>query len=235
MRSLLIAIDGPAGAGKSSVAKALAQRFGLVLLDTGAIYRVLALAAERHGVSWDDADGLTQLASQLPIHFVAGEQTATQRVSLAGDDVTGEIRTSRIAQGASRVSTHAGVRQALLPLQRRLGASGCVAEGRDMGTVVFPDAPYKFFLTADLPTRAARRHHELMEAARAGGQKPEDVVPSLLELVRELATRDQRDSTRITAPLALAPDAVVVDTTSLELDQVVEHLVRAIEPQRLVP
>jgi CMP/dCMP kinase len=219
----LIVIDGPAGAGKTTVARRLARHLGLPLLDTGAIYRSLALVARWRGVAWDDEAGLVALAAELPIRFGSlpslHEPDAPQRVWLGEVDVTEAIRTPEISEGASQVSVLPGVRKALLGLQRAIGARGCVAEGRDMGTVVFPHAPHKFFVTADLAARAARRKADL-EGSDA---------PSELSTVKaELASRDTRDSSRAAAPLARADDAVLVDTTALGPDEVLALVLRAL-------
>src|SRR6185436_6270125 len=165
-KRLVVAIDGPAGAGKSTVSRRLALRLGYRLLDTGAIYRAVALTAQRQGVSWDDATRLAEIARALDIDFhFDGEDT--NKVSLTGEDVSVAIRTPEISQGASKVSALPEVRAALLDLQRRLGAQGgVVAEGRDIGTVVFPDAQAKFFLTASPEIRARRRTDELRAAGK---------------------------------------------------------------------
>ncbi|TPV94008.1 MAG: (d)CMP kinase [Myxococcales bacterium FL481] len=220
----LVVIDGPAGAGKTTVARRVAARLGYTLLDTGAIYRALALHAERAGVTWEDESQLAELAAALPLRFVPASSDSPQRVLLDGDDVTAAIRTSHISDGASRVSVHGRVRTALLNLQRRLASAsvpGCVAEGRDMGTVVFPSARHKFFLTADEPTRAARRHHELVD--REGAE-----APSLAEVTAEMTRRDQRDTRRAVAPLVRADDAVLVDSSAHDADAVVELIVASI-------
>ncbi len=223
-------IDGPAGAGKSTLARRLARHFGLPLLDTGAIYRSLALVARRRGVAWDDEPGLVALAAALPIRFSAladrgegdadpPEPDAQPKVWLGDEDVTTAIRTPEISDGASRVSALPGVRAALLDLQRALGAQGCVAEGRDMGTVVFPDAPHKFFVTASLAERAARRRADL-GAAHPGTE------PALEAVSADLQSRDARDSSRATAPLARADDAVVIHTTGLDVDGALDLMLR---------
>ncbi len=214
-RPWLVVIDGPAGAGKSTIARAVADRLGVVLLDTGAIYRTLALVARRRQVRWDDEAGLVELAAELPIAFA--EVDGRQRVMLGDEDVSEAIRTPEISEGASQVSAHPDVRQALLEIQRAVGAKGCVAEGRDMGTVVFPHAPYKFFLTADLTTRARRRLEDLRAAE--GVQ-----APSLADLEAAMATRDARDSGRAVAPLRPAADAIEVDSSGLSIEQVIDAI-----------
>ncbi|RMG94804.1 MAG: (d)CMP kinase [Deltaproteobacteria bacterium] len=214
-RRPIVVIDGPAGAGKSSVAREVARRLGLPMLDTGALYRSVALAARRRGIAWDDEAALARLAEGLDVRF---EPTADggRRVLLEGDDVTEAIRTPEISDGASQVSALPGVRRALLDLQRDLGSRGCVAEGRDMGTVVFPDADVKFFLTADLATRARRRRDQLEADGRA--------APPLEELEASIARRDERDANRAVAPLRPAPDAIVLDTSRAGFEEVVQQV-----------
>jgi cytidylate kinase len=207
----VIAIDGPAGAGKSTVARRLAERLGFFLLDSGAIYRAVALSASRRGIGFGEGPRLAEVARELPIRF-----DAEGRVWLGDEDVSKAIRTPEMSQGASTVSAHPDVRAALLELQRSLAARGrCVVEGRDIGTVVLPWAPVKIFLTASDEVRARRRHEELLVR---GSQV--DFQATLAEL-RE---RDHRDSTRATAPLKQADDAVLVDTSDLDLDAVVSKL-----------
>jgi cytidylate kinase len=222
----LIVIDGPAGAGKSTVARTIAERIGAALLDTGAIYRSLALLARSRGISWDDADRLGELAANLRLEFrPSAEPGGPQQVWIMGPveqplEVTREIRLPEISEGASKVSAHPPVRSALLGIQRAIAASaiavgGCVAEGRDMGTVVFPEAPHKFFLTASSQARAKRRHLELA----AKGE-----VATAEQVEAEMQRRDQRDSSREAAPLQRAPDAVLVDSSALDVSEVVEAI-----------
>jgi cytidylate kinase len=208
----IVAIDGPAGAGKSTVARQLASRLGFAIIDTGAIYRSVALAARRAGIAWDDDEGLRRLLDAgLGLSFDG------ERVLLSGEDVTEAIRAPEISRGASVVSARPVVRQKLLQLQRDLGHAaprGAVLEGRDIGTVVFPDAQVKFFLTASDTARAQRRHAELAEK---GIQVP------LEEVFADQQRRDKDDTERAIAPLRPAPDAVRVDTTGLDLSEVVER------------
>ena len=211
----IVAIDGPAGAGKSTVARQLARRLGFTIIDTGAIYRSVALAAQRAGISWEDD---TRLARLLDAGL--GLSFQSERVLLRGEDVTEAIRTPEISRGASVVSARLVVRQKLLQLQRDLGRAaprGAVLEGRDIGTVVFPDADVKFFLTASDEARAQRRHAELNEKGLS--------VP-LPEVLSDQRRRDKDDTERAIAPLRAAADAVVVDTTGFDLEQVVERCFR---------
>lgn len=217
-RGVVVAIDGPAGAGKSSVAKELARRLGYSLLDTGALYRAVALLAARRGVSWEDPEATTELASRLAVEFRL--QNGENRVFIEGEDVSAAIRTAEVSEGASRVSRHPEVRRALLDLQRHLGREGgVVAEGRDVGTVVFPDAEAKFFLTADPEERAKRRFEELSDAGEA-----RDYASTLAEM----RDRDARDASRSAAPLAQAADAMRVDSTERSLQDVVDGLQREV-------
>jgi cytidylate kinase len=226
-RPFIVAIDGPAGAGKSTASRRLAARLGFAMVDTGAIYRAVALAASRAGVAFDDDRGLERLLLSLAIRFEpppAGNPQAGQRVLLGGEDVSALIRTPPMSLGASAVSARPVVRAGLLELQRRLAAApgnrGAVLEGRDIGTVVFPDADAKFFLSARPEVRARRRFEEL----RAKGD------PATFEQVlADQLKRDRDDSQRAVAPLRAAADAVTVDTSDLSLDEVVERLAREVE------
>ena len=215
MTAPIVAIDGPAGAGKSTVARQLAGRLGFSIIDTGAIYRAVALAARRAGIPWEDDEGLRKLLDAgLGLSFDG------ERVLLRGEDVTEAIRTPEISRGSSVVSARAVVRQKLLQLQRDLGhaaARGAVLEGRDIGTVVFPDAQVKFFLTASDAARARRRHAELADRG---------LSVALDEVLSEQRRRDKDDTERAIAPLRAAPDAIVIDTTGLDLGEVVERCFR---------
>lgn len=211
----VVAIDGPAGAGKSSAARMLAERLGFVLVDTGALYRGVALAAQEHGIDWEDGPALGTLVDTLALGFVRAED-GSARLTIDGVDRGGDIRTPTLSTGASRVSRHPEVRRALLGLQRRLGADGgVVLEGRDIGTVVFPDAEVKVFLTASDEARALRRHGELA----ASGHEID--LAQVLEDIRE---RDRVDSERDVAPMRPADDAVLLDTSTLDLPDVIREL-----------
>jgi cytidylate kinase len=226
-RPLIIAIDGPAGAGKSSVSKLLARRLGFALVDTGAIYRCVALKARREGLKLDDAQALEGLLGRLTISFrIDGEQNL---VFLDGEDVSGEIRTPENSLAASQVSSVPVVRAGLLELQRRLARqapTGAILEGRDIGTVVFPDADVKVFLFADPEIRARRRFEELFEK---GHEKP------ITEVLSEQNRRDREDSQREVAPLKAAADAVQLDSTQLPLSEVVRVIEQLVEDRRRAP
>lgn len=209
----VVAIDGPGGAGKSTTARAVAARLGLSYLDTGALYRCVALRAVEEGLALDDGPRIADIARQLDVRFAAG----SERVTLGERDVTTEIRTPEMSQAASKVSALPAVREALVELQRRSArAPGTVAEGRDMGTVIFPDARLKVFLDATVDERARRRVADLRGLGRA-----DDIE----EVRAQLAERDARDSGRAVAPLRRAPDAVVLDTTDLAFEEVVDRIV----------
>ena len=217
----IVAIDGPAGAGKSTVARKVADELGFVLVDTGASYRAVALAARRAGIDWADGEKVAALAEWLvrDAAIVFGRDDRGVRTHLSGDDVSEAIRLPEIAMGASKVSAHAGVRDALLDLQRQAGRQGgVVLEGRDIGTVVFPDAEAKFFLTASPEIRAARRHEELV--AKSGA-----AAASYEETLADVQTRDHQDSHRAVAPLRQAEGAVLVDSSHLTIDETVLRMV----------
>jgi cytidylate kinase len=216
----IVAIDGPAGAGKSTVARRLADELGFVLVDTGALYRSVALAAKRANLAWPDADRVTALAQAVVARRAlsfARDPGRGVRVHLDEEDITDAIRAADIGMGASTVSAHPGVRAALLDLQRQAGfAGGVVLEGRDIGTVVFPDAELKFFLTATPSVRAQRRFDELV--ARGAETTFEQ---TLADVIR----RDEQDTTRLVAPLRQADDATRVDSSDMTIEQAVEFIV----------
>jgi len=222
-----VAVDGPAGAGKSTTSRRLAARLGFAMVDTGAIYRTVALAASRSGIAFDDDGGLAALLPGIRIRFEPsppGSEGGGQRVFLGDENVSEAIRTPPLSLGASAVSARPVVRAGLLDLQRRLatapGIRGAVLEGRDIGTVVFPDADAKFFLTAAEEVRARRR---FMELQAKGDPQPFEAV------LADQRKRDRDDSSRDVAPLRAAEDAVRVDTGSLTLDEVVVRLAAEVE------
>jgi CMP/dCMP kinase len=217
MKRLIITIDGPSGAGKTTVSRILADRLGYRYIDTGALYRGVALAAISSGLNPDDDDGLLTLLNTLKMTFVPGENGL--RLLLNDSDVTDRIRTPEISMVASAVSAKPAVRNYLLNLQRDLGRDkNVVFEGRDMGTVVFPDADLKFFLNASLKTRAKRRFKELSST-----------TPQSLEAVEtDMRRRDTNDSTRDLAPLKPAEDAVRIDSTDLTIEDVVDRMVSVV-------
>lgn len=228
MKPLRVAIDGPAGAGKSTVARRLAERIGYVLVDTGALYRTVALVAQREGVDWGDLDGVGELARDLAaggrIVFERGDGSlggSGVRVLVDGRDVSTDLRAPAMGLGASRVSAIPAVRAALLDTQRQAGArGGVVLEGRDIGTVVFPDAEVKFFLTASVEVRARRRFDELAQRGTAA---------TLAETRQEVIERDKADTERAIAPLRKADDAILVDSSERDVADVVEEMARVID------
>ena len=217
MKPLLIVIDGPAGAGKTTVSKTLAERLDYKYIDTGALYRGVAYEILARGVDPADEDGLARLLGDLDLRFERGADG--MRLYSSGTDITDYIRTPEITMLASAASAKPIVRQALLDLQRGLGRQkAAVFEGRDMGTVVFPDADVKFFLTADLKVRARRRYEELR------GKSDQ----SLAEVENDMQQRDANDSGRDTAPLKPAPDAVTIDSTEKPIDSVIDEMLARI-------
>jgi cytidylate kinase len=211
-RRLVVAIDGPSGAGKSTAGRALARRLGYTFLDTGAMYRALALKALREEVPLDAPERLAELAARSRIDLDAGGEV----VRLDGEDVTTAIRSREVSAAASRVSVHPPVRRHMVARQKELGrAGGIVLDGRDVGTVVFPDADVKFYVDADARRRAERRHAEL---AATGTHSEVDAIE------REIRLRDHADSTRTDSPLTRAPDAVYLDTTVLGPEDVVRRM-----------
>lgn len=206
----VIAIDGPSASGKGTVAAQVAQALRFHYLDSGALYRLATLAALRSGTDLDDEQALARVTSGMQVRFSAG------RTWLDGADVTAEVRTEEVSAAASRVASRPRVREALLARQHAFRTPpGLVADGRDMGSVVFPDAPLKVFLTADLGTRAERRYKQLMEKG---------MYAKMSDVVEELRRRDERDSSRPVAPLKHYPDAIFLDTTGLTVDQAVQKI-----------
>ena len=212
----VIAIDGPSGSGKGTIARRVAKHFDWHLLDSGALYRLVALGGTRAGLAADDVAGHTLVAAALEVRFGIGSQGGEQ-VFLAGEDVTRELRAEATGEAASRVAAWQPVRSALLGRQRAFARPpGLVADGRDMGSIVFRDAGLKIFLTASPEERALRRYKQLKEKGLSG---------SLAALSAEIAERDRRDSTRAVAPLVAVPEAVVVDSTALTIEEVVGRVI----------
>ncbi len=217
---MIIAIDGPSGAGKSTLGKMLAKKLNLLYLDTGAMYRAVGLAVKKANVDFDEKEKIARIASEADIELV-GEPDALF-VKLNGEDVTAEIRTNEIGQAASIVSTISQVRKILVEKQRNLGnlaPNGAVLDGRDIGTVVFPKADIKFFLTAKPEARARRRFEEDSEKGRA---------VSYEQTFEEIKQRDERDVSREDSPLSIAEDAVVIDTSEMDLTEVFEQMLAVV-------
>lgn len=221
---MIIAIDGPSGAGKSTLGKMLAKKLDLLYLDTGAMYRAVALSVTRRNIGLADRRKIAEIAETAKIELV-GEPDAL-KVFLDGDDVSVDIRTLEAAQAASHVSTISEVRRIMVDHQRQIGESaprGCVLEGRDIGTVVFPHADVKFFLTATPEARARRRHTEDQSKGR---------LSTYEQTLAEINTRDERDVSRSDSPLTIAEDAIVIDTSELDLSEVFERMVAEIGDKR---
>lgn len=213
----MIAIDGPSGSGKGTLAKRLAKRFGWQLLDSGAIYRVLALSAMQHHIDLADETALVTLATNLDVSFEAREESEVVSVMLEGKDVSSQIRTEECGAAASKVAPFPAVREALLQRQRAFRTSpGLIADGRDMGTVVFPDAPVKVFLTASAEERAKRRVAQLQNAGQSA---------NIAQILADIQARDERDMNRAVAPLLPAADALELDSTAFSLDEVEAQVV----------
>lgn len=220
----VLTVDGPGGAGKGTISRLIAQRLGWHLLDSGALYRLTALSAAQQGVALDDEPGLARVAAELAVVFTADSETP--RVLLEGQDVAAAIRTEQAGGDASRVAALPAVREALLQRQRDFRqAPGLVADGRDMGTVVFQDAPLKIFLTASAEERARRRYLQLRESG---------VDASLSSLLKDIQARDARDMQRSVAPLVPAQDAIELDTTRLKIPEVVDRLTEMLANRGLV-
>lgn len=213
---VVITIDGPSGSGKGTVAGMLATKLQWKLLDSGALYRVLALAADKHAVPLDHEDALEVLAVGLDVEFVVDVESNSQRILLENQDVTDEIRNETVGAHASQIAALPGVRAGLLRRQHEFRqAPGLIADGRDMGTVVFADAPLKVFLTASAEERARRRYLQLKD-------KGETVT--LTSLLEEIRARDERDTNRSIAPLKPADDAIILDSTTMTIEQVLERI-----------
>lgn len=220
MKKMNIAIDGPASAGKSTIAKKVAEKLGYIYLDTGAMYRTLTYAALSNGSDLHDEQGLHQLLQGIDITFSTPENE-TQRVFLNNEDVTESIRSEEVTQNVSLVSSFAKVREDMVARQKSIARSGgVVMDGRDIGTVVLPDAEVKIFMTATAEERALRRYKE----NRAKG-----MITSLEELTEDMKRRDHLDSTRTISPLKKADDAIVLDSTHLEIEEVVERILDIIQ------
>jgi cytidylate kinase len=221
---MIIAIDGPSGAGKSTLGKMVAKKLGLLYLDTGAMYRAAALSAMENGVSLDDASQVARIAEKASIELTG--EPDNLKVMLDGRDVSAEIRTLEVAQAASVVSTISEVRRIMVRHQREIGdrdPKGCVLEGRDIGSVVFPNADYKFFLTAKPEARAQRRFAEDTAKGR---------ISTYEQTLAEINERDARDVSREDSPLTISPDAIVIDTSDLDLSEVFEQMLAKINEHR---
>ncbi len=212
----VITIDGPSGSGKGTISRLLANKLGWHFLDSGALYRLVGLASRRHAIDFEDKQGLATLAAHLDVEFVSDDEGWETRIFLEGEDVTNGIRSEECGNDASRVAAVQVVRDALFERQRAfLRPPGLIADGRDMGTVIFPTARLKIFLTASLEERASRRYKQLKEKG---------LNANLAALLDELAIRDERDKSRSAAPLVAAKDAVTIDTSNSGIDEVVAEV-----------
>ncbi len=211
----IITIDGPSGVGKSTVAKSVAKNLALMYLDTGAMYRAIALEVKKHSLSLDNDDELLSLLSNTDIEFVKDNNVLSIRLN--GEDITNEIRSPEISKISSDVATKSIVREKLVEIQRRIGLAGnIVVEGRDMGTYVFPEANFKFYLEASLDERAIRRRKQLLEAG---------IELDMNKLIKDIESRDKQDMERSESPLHPAPNAVIIDTTNLNTDEVINRII----------
>jgi cytidylate kinase len=215
--SIIIAIDGPSGSGKSTLGQLLARALNLLYIDTGSMYRAVAVAVLDAGLDPTDQAAVTKLAEGLDIDLEGDPESLT--VLLSGRDITELTRSESVTEMSSRVSAISGVRRAMVERQRAIGRRGAVLNGRDIGTVVFPDATFKFFLTADATERAQRRFDE---------DSAKNKVVSFEETLADMQERDRRDSTRADSPLKIADDAVVIDSTGMSVDQVLEKMLEVV-------
>ena len=221
IKSKVITIDGPSGSGKGTLSYLLAKKLGFHLLDSGALYRLVALAVEKQGVDINDQQQVAKIAAELDVRFDGEESMCTY---LAGEDVSTAIRNEKISMNASVVAAYPLVREALLTRQRAFcQAPGLIADGRDMGTTVFPDADTKIFLTASAQARAERRYKQLLA-------KGEEV--DLASLIKDIEERDERDSKRAVSPLKPAPDAIVLDSTQMSIDEVLDTMLNMVNASR---
>lgn len=219
-KSLIITIDGPSGVGKSTAAKAIAERLALTYLDTGAMYRAIALQVFRHQVNLDNEHGLSKLLNETNIGFESKSNKVVM-ITLNNEDISDEIRSPEISRISSKVATKKAVRKKLVDIQRLIGSEGnIVVEGRDMGTYVFPEADYKFYLDATLEERALRRKKQLMQS---------NLNIDLEEMVNEIESRDKQDRERLESPLHPAPNAVIIDTTNLNTDEVINRIIAEVK------
>ncbi len=219
----VITIDGPVGSGKSTLGRMLAERLNILYLDTGAMYRTVGLAARQQGIAVDDDGALGRLCEQIKITFSLEQDR--QHVFLNDTDVTDVIRLPEVSMLASAVSAQPSVRKALVTLQRACAGDGLVADGRDAGTVIFPGAPFKFYLDASVEVRARRRYKELID---------KNITIEYTSLLEEIEQRDHNDTTRLHAPLKPAPDAVIIDTSQMTIEDVLAALISQIEHKRLL-